>query len=149
MPGERRHMSLEITSRDVEGIRILDLKGRLTLGQEDLAFRAELDRLVKAGNLRVALNFSDLHKLDTTGLGTLLFALAKLQKAGGKLAIFELKTTHIELLTEARLETVFEVFHDEEDAIDSFFPGRAVSRFDILEFVESENLQRVKSLPRQ
>jgi anti-sigma B factor antagonist len=92
------------------------------------------------------LNFSRLHKLDTTGLGTLLFALAKLRKAGGKLAIFELKTTHIELLTEARLETVFEVFHDEHDAIDSFFPDRGVHRFDILTFVESENPKRAKSM---
>src|ERR1035438_7627906 len=117
-------MSLEIISRAVEGIRIVDLNGQLTLGQEDLDFRAELDKLVAAGELRVALNFSNLRKLDTTGLGTLLFALAKLRKAGGKLVIFKLKTAHIKLLTDARLETVFEVFHDEHDAIDSFFPDR-------------------------
>ena len=139
-------MPLEITSRDVEGIHIVDLKGQLTIGQEDLVFRAELDKLVAAGKLRMALNFSDLSKLDTTGIGTLLFALAKLRKAGGNLAIFELKTTHMELLTEARLETVFEVFHDEHDAIDSFFPDRNLRRFDILEFVDSENLKRAKSL---
>ena len=139
-------MSLEVTSRDVEGIQIVNLNGQLTIGQEDLDFRAELDRMVTAGKLRVALNFSDLRKLDTTGLGTLLFTLAKLRKAGGKLAIFELKTPHIELLTEARLETVFEVFHDEHDAIDSFFPERDLHRFDILQFVESENLKRAKSL---
>src|ERR1017187_7284085 len=131
-------MSLEITSRDAEGIRIVDLHGQLIIGQEDLDFRAELDRLVTGGKLRVALKFSNLRKLDTTGLGTLLFALAKLRKAGGGLAIFEMKATHIELLTEARLESVFEVFHDEHDAIDSFFPGRSVNRFDILAFVESE-----------
>lgn len=139
-------MSLEITSRDVEGIQIVDLKGQLTIGREDLDFRAELDRLVAAGKLRVALNFSDLRKLDTTGLGTLLLALAELRKAGGKLAIFDLKTTHIELLTEARLETVFEVFHDEHDAIDSFFPDRDVHPFDVLELVGSETPKRAKYL---
>jgi hypothetical protein len=74
-------MSLEITCRTVDGIQVVDLKGRLTIGQEDLDFRAELDKLVAAGKLRVALNFSDVSKLDTTGLGTLLFALAKLRKA--------------------------------------------------------------------
>jgi anti-sigma B factor antagonist len=130
-------MSLETTSRDAEGIRIVDLHGQLIIGQEDLDFRAELDRLVTGGNLR---------KLDTTGLGTLLFALAKLRKASGKLAIFGLRTTHIELLTQARLETVFEVFDAEQDAIDSFFPDRDVNRFDILEFVGRENLKRAKSL---
>jgi len=140
-----RNMSLEITHREREGIEILDVNGHLTLGQEDLDFRAELDRLVTAGKIRVALNLSDLHKLDTTGLGTLLFALAKLRKAGGNLAIFNIKPSHIELLTEAKLETVFEVFHGEQDAISSFFPDREVRRYDILEFVESKTLKRPKS----
>jgi anti-sigma B factor antagonist len=110
-------MSLEITIKEHEGIQILDLNGHLTFGQEDLDFRGELDRLVKAGRLRVALNLGGLRKLDTTGLGTLLFALAKLRKAGGSLAIFNIKPAHIELLTEAELETAFEVFLDEQGAI--------------------------------
>jgi anti-sigma B factor antagonist len=131
-------MPLHILSREHEGIEILDLDGCLTLGQEDLDFRTELDRLVKAGSIRVALNLSDLHTLDTTGLGTLLFALAKLRKLGGNLAIFNIKLAHIELLTAARLETVFEAFQDQQEAIDSFFPGRQAKRFDILAFVESQ-----------
>lgn len=137
-------MSLEITHREDEGIEILDLSGHLTLGQEDLDFRADLDRLVTAGKIRVALNLSDLHKLDTTGLGTLLFALAKLRKAGGNLAVFNLKPSHIELLTAAKLETVFEVFRGEQDAISSFFPDREIQRYDILEFVESKILKGSK-----
>ena len=147
-PFERStNMSLEITPRGTEGIEILDLNGHLTFGQEDLDFRRELDRLVKAGKIRIALNLSDLRKLDTTGLGTLLFALAKLRKAGGNLAIFNMKSTHIELLTEARLETVLELFQDEQDAIDSFFPDREVKRFDILEFVESQKLKKLNPVP--
>jgi hypothetical protein len=74
----------------------------------------------------------------------LCFLLAKLQKAGGRLAIFTMKPTHIELLTEARLETVFKVFHGDHDAIDSFFPDRTVKRFDVLEFVESAKLKRAR-----
>jgi anti-sigma B factor antagonist len=138
-------MSLEIIHREREGIEILDLNGHLTFGQEDLDFRAELDQLVSAGKIRVALNLSDLHKLDTTGLGTLLFTLAKLRKAGGNLAIFNLKPAHIELLIAAKLETVFEVFREEQDAINSFFPDREVQRYDILEFVESKVLKGQKS----
>jgi anti-sigma B factor antagonist len=137
-------MSLEITPRSTERIEILDLNGHLIFGQEDLDFRRELDRLVKAGKIRIALNLGDLRKLDTTGLGTLLFALAKLRKAGGNLAIFNVKPAHIELLTEARLETVFEAFQDEQDAINSFFPDRKVKRFDILEFVVSQKLKSLK-----
>jgi anti-sigma B factor antagonist len=130
-------MSLEITGQEHEGIEILHLHGRLTFGQEDLEFRSELHRLVKAGQFRVALNFADLRQLDTTGLGTLLFALAKLRKAGGSLAVFNIKPAHLELLTATKLESVFEVFHDEQDAIDSFFPDRQTKRYDILQFVES------------
>jgi len=137
-------MSLEITPRSSEGIEILDLNGQLTFGQEDLDFRRELDRLVKAGKIRIALNLGDVRKLDTTGLGTLLFALAKLRNAGGNLAIFNVRPAHIELLTGARLETVFEAFEDEQDAIDSFFPDREVKRYDILEFVESLKLKSMK-----
>jgi anti-sigma B factor antagonist len=130
-------MPLEIIGREHEGIEILNLNGRLTLGQEDLDFRSELDRLVKAGQLRVALNFAELRELDTTGLSTLLFALAKLRRAGGALVVFHIKPAHIELLTATKLESVFEVFHDEQDAIDSFYPDRQTKRYDILQFVES------------
>jgi anti-sigma B factor antagonist len=85
----------------------------------------------------VALNLGDLRTLDTTGLGTLLFALAKLRKAGGALAVFNIQPAHIELLTATRLESALEVFHGQQDAIDSFFPDRQIRRYDILQFVES------------
>ena len=62
-------MSLEIIRREQEGIEIFDLKGRLTFGQEDLHFRSELDRLVRAGKSRVVLNLNDVSEMDTTGLG--------------------------------------------------------------------------------
>lgn len=142
-------MSLEITSREQEGIEILSLNGRLTFGQEDLDFRSELDRLVKAGQLHVALNLADLRELDTIGLGTLLFALAKLRKAGGALAIFNIKPAHIEVLTATKLESAFEVFHDEQDAVDSFFPDREIKRYDILQFVESLKANKANIKPTE
>ena len=73
-------MPLEFVQREQEGIQIVDLKGRLTFGPEDLYFRGELDVLVQAGMIRVVLNLDHLNDLDTTGLGTLLFALAKLRR---------------------------------------------------------------------
>jgi anti-sigma B factor antagonist len=136
-----RDKSLEIIHREREGIEVLDLNGQLTFGQEDLDFRNELDGLVKAGKIRVVLNLSNLRKLDTTGLGTLLFAMAKLRKAGGNLAIFNLKPSHMESLVVAHLEAVFEVFKNEQDAINSFFPDRELKHYDVLEFVES-NLKK-------
>lgn len=131
-------MSLEIVQREQEGIAIVDLKGHLTFGQGDAHFRSELDRLVQAERFRVVLNLIDVGEIDTTGLGTLLFALAKLQKAGGGLALVNLKPLHIEVVLEAKLAAVFEIFKTDQDAINSFFPGREARRYDILEFVRSQ-----------
>jgi len=95
--------------------------------------------LVKAGKFRLVLNLSHLRKLDTTGLGTLLFALSELRNAGGNLAILNLKTSGLEALTDAHLEAVFQVFRDEQDALNSFFPDRATNHYDVLEFVKSNS----------
>ena len=84
------------------------------------------------------MNLNDVSEIDTTGLGTLLFALAKLRKAGGGLALVNLKPSHIKVLLEARVANVFEVFKTDQDAINSFFPGREFQRYDILEFVQSQ-----------
>jgi anti-sigma B factor antagonist len=56
-----------------------------------------------------------------------------------------LKSSHIELLELAKLETVFEVFGDEQDAINSFFPGREVRRYDILEFIQTLRKKKAES----
>ncbi len=138
-------MSLQMLHRKKEGIEILDLKGSLTLGQEDLDFRECLDRLLQSESIRVALNLDDLRELDSTGLATLLFAREQLRKAGGNLAIFNLHQSHIELLVDEQLETAFEVFQAEQDAIDSFFPGRKVKAYDVLEFVETAAARYLKS----
>jgi hypothetical protein len=75
--------------------------------------------------------------MDTTGLGALLFAVAKLRKAGGDRALVNLKPAHIKVVMEARLAGVFAIFKDDQDAINSFFPGREVQPYDILEFAQS------------
>ena len=137
-------MALAIAHRDREGIEILDLDGRLVFGEEDLQFRNEIDKLLRARKNRVVLNLARLAEIDTTGLGTLLFALAKLRKEGGGLALVNLRSSHIELLELTKLETVFEVFDDEQEAINSFFPGREVRRYDILEFVQALRKKKAK-----
>lgn len=96
----------------------------------------EIGRLAKEGKIRLVLNLKKVTEIDTTGLGTLLFTLAKLRKAGGGLALAGLRPAHMELLVIAKMETVFRVFAHEQEAINSFFPDRQVPRFDILEFLE-------------
>ena len=115
-------MTLRIDEREQEGIKILDLKGALRFGPEDLEFREELEKLVRAGDTRVVLNLKELSHLDSAGLGTLQFALAKLQKAGGGLALVNLNPSHVAVLVQAKADAVFPCFREEQDAINSFFP---------------------------
>ena len=136
-----RKMSLKIIHEVREGIEILTLDGGLTLGQEDLDFRRELDGLVNAGKINAVLNLSRLSKLDTTGLGTLLLGGEKLKKAGGRLAVFSLRPLHIEMLVEARLEAELEVFQTEQEALSSFFPDEEIKHYDILDLIESMKLK--------
>jgi anti-anti-sigma factor len=130
-------VSLEIVHAEREGIEILTLHGQLTFGPEDFVFRKELTCLLHAGTTRVVLNFTDLRVLDSTGLGTLLFAAEELRKAGGNLVIFNTNPTYADPPLEAQLQVTMAIFLTEEDAVNSFFPGRAIKGYDILDFVDS------------
>jgi anti-anti-sigma factor len=134
-------MPIEIVAREQEGIAILDLRGRLTFGEEDLQLREELEKLVKEKKTKVVINLDDLHQIDTTGFGTLLFAQEMLREAGGGLALARLKPAHIEVLMKARLEVAFELYEDDQAAVNSFIPGRVSARYDVLEFVRSNALK--------
>jgi anti-sigma B factor antagonist len=129
-------MSFEIEQRESEGIVILDLKGPLTSGTPDLELRDKLRVLHEAGKVNIALNLKHVSHLDSTGLGTLVFALARIRKAGGRLALFNLNRAHLELLSLTRLALAFELFDNEREAINSFFPDRAEKTFDILRFIQ-------------
>ena len=132
-------MSLTIEGRHKEGIRILDLKGRLTVGEEVARLRSTLKAETDAGLTKAILNLEELDYIDSTGLGTLVVCYSSLQKAGGTLKLLNLNRRNIELLILTKLTTVFELFNDEQDAVNSFFPDRKIKKFDILSFVQSQS----------
>jgi len=80
--------------------------------------------------------------IDSTGLGALVMGYTTLRKAGGTLKLLNLSRRNIELIVFTKLETVFEIFDDELDAVNSFFPGRSVRRFDILSFVQQQSREK-------
>jgi len=131
--------SLHIEQRESEGIVILDLKGPLTLGHGDLELRDRLPALHQSGKVNIVLNLKDVSDIDSTGLGTLVFGLAKLRKAGGRLALANLNQSHLELFLLTKLAIAFEFFDDEQEAVNSFFPERVLKHFDILDFVQHED----------
>ncbi len=129
-------MSLEIQQREREGIPVLDLRGRVTVGQESGSLRQQVAALAAAGRKDVILNMAGVDYIDSTGLGALVVSSTSLRKAGGTMKLLNLNKRNLELLVITKLATVFDLFTDEQDAVNSFFPGREIKRFDILNFVE-------------
>jgi anti-sigma B factor antagonist len=129
-------MSIEIQQREREGIAILDLKGRITAGAESSALRDKVSGLLVAGTKNIILNMEDVDYIDSTGLGALVICATSERRAGGNVKLLNLNKRNIELLVMTKLATVFDLFTDIQDAVNSFFPDRKIKTFDILDFVE-------------
>lgn len=129
---------MDIAAREKEGITILSLRGRLTVGGESTDLRERITALVTSGVKNVILNLEKVDYIDSTGLGTLVICFTTVRKAGGALKLLNLDKRAIELLVLTKLATVFEIYTDEQDAVNSFFPNREIRRFDILRFVQSQ-----------
>ncbi len=131
------HHHLNIHQREREGIVILDLDGRLVMGGGDIALRDFIQSLLEGGNRQLILNLVKVFEIDTAGNGVLLLLAQQYRDAGGKVALFNIAHAHGKLYEMARLETVVEIYRNELDAVNSFFPDRKVSHYDILEYIES------------
>jgi anti-sigma B factor antagonist len=128
---------LEIQSREKEGVKILDISGKLTVGgASDL--REKVNTETAAGSLQQLLNLKDVDYIDSTGLGTMVICFMAVQKAGGSLKLVNLNRRNLELVLLTKLSTVFPIFDDEQAAINSFFPDREIKHFDILSFVQQQ-----------
>ena len=129
-------MSFNIQQREREGIVILDLSGRLVVGESIAAVREMMRELSESGRKNIVLNMQAVDYIDSTGLGGLVISYTSLKKAGGALKLVNLNKRNIELMVLTKLTTVFEIFNDEQDAVNSFFPDRKIQKFDILAFVQ-------------
>jgi anti-sigma B factor antagonist len=132
-------MSLEIHEREREGITILDLVGKLVAGDEVASLRADVQRLAAAGSINIILNCKSIQYIDSSGLGQLVVGYTTLKKAGGAMCLLNVRERNLELLILTKLATVFQLFDDEQDAVNSYFPDRHVRHFDILSFVEDQS----------
>ena len=130
-------MALEIQQREREGIVILALEGRITVGDEASALREKISALNAAGLRKIVLDMAKVNYIDSTGLGALVMCATSLRKNDGNVKLLNLNRRNIELLVMTKLATVFEIFNDEQDAVNSYYPDRKIKTFDILSFVES------------
>jgi len=129
-------MALEIQQHEREGIVIFELKGRITAGPEATSLRDHVSADSQAGHKNFILNLSGVDYIDSTGLGALVICATSLRKNEGNVKLLNLNRRHIELLVMTKLATVFEIFSDEQDAVNSYYPDRKIKTFDILSFVQ-------------
>jgi|SRR5665213_161277 len=132
------HNNLDMHQREKEGIAILDLHGNLVMGSGDIALRDFVQSLLDGGNRKLSLNLAQVSEIDTSGNGVLLFLAQEYRNAGGKMVLFNIAHSHGKIYEMARLETAIEIYRDELDAVNSFFPDRKTPHYDILDYVESQ-----------
>jgi anti-sigma B factor antagonist len=131
-------MNLQIEQRERERIVILDLKGWLVLGEEDLSLLQKLLFLLDSRHRQVILNLKEVSSIDESGLDTVVFCATRFHEVGGRLVLLDLSQSHADVADISKLCTVSETYQEETEAVNSFFPDRVVPRYDILEFVNAQ-----------
>jgi anti-sigma B factor antagonist len=115
--------NLEINKRKINDIIILDLDGKILIGNTGFFFGKTLANLSADGQNQILLNFAKIVEIDGSGLGEIIKSFNSLSNFGGKIKIVNLTQKILELLTITKLLTVFEVFDNESEAIKSFKNG--------------------------
>lgn len=113
-------MSLKSSERQVDGITVLDLSGRITLGEGSVVLRDTIREVLGKGQKKILLNLGDVTYIDSSGIGELVSAFTAVRKEGGELKLLNLTKKVHDLLQITKLYTVFDVKDDEAAAIGSF-----------------------------
>jgi anti-sigma B factor antagonist len=113
-------VSMKLTIRQVDGVTILDLSGRITLGEGSVQLRDAIRDLLSKGQKHILLNLADVNYIDSSGIGELVSAYTTVRNQGGELKLLNLTKKVHDLLQITKLYTVFDVKDDEASAIASY-----------------------------
>ncbi len=113
-------MSMTLKTRQVDGITILDLSGRIVLGEGSIQLRDSIKELIAKGQKNILLNLGDVNYIDSSGLGELVSAYTTVKNAGGELKLLNLTKKVHDLLQITKLYTVFDIKDDEASAVSAF-----------------------------
>ena len=113
-------MQLKLNKRTVDGILAIGCSGRIVFGEESSLLRDEVKKAIADGNKRIVLNLGEVNYIDSGGLGTLVSLYTTARNAGGALKLASLTQRVDDLLQVTKLVTIFEVFENEQAAVDSF-----------------------------
>lgn len=111
---------MEFTTRQREGITILEVKGKITIGKGDVALRDSIQQILDDGGRKILLDLGATKKMDSSGLGELLAGKATVTEHGGELRLMNLPRKIQNVLGVAQLIAVYDIFEDEEEAVASF-----------------------------
>jgi anti-sigma B factor antagonist len=111
---------MQIDERIVGDVTVLDLKGKMTLGEGDELLKDKINSLVSQGHKKLLLNLEGVPYIDSAGLGEIVRTYTTVSRQGGKLKLLNLTKRIEDLLSITKLLTVFETFESEEDAVRSF-----------------------------
>jgi len=115
-------MSFYILEKLIDGMIVLDLRGRLTLGDGTEALRTRVRQLIQSGYTQIILNLEEVSYIDSVGLSTLVSTYTTTRREGGDMKLLNLTKRVHDLLQITRLSTVFEIYNSLEDAQRSFNP---------------------------
>jgi len=113
-------MSLKFKTRQVDGVTILDLTGRITLGEGSVTLREAVKDAVQKGAKKILLNLQDVDYIDSSGLGEMVGAFTTVKNQGGELKLLHLTDKVHDLLQITKLYTVFDIHDNETHAVSSF-----------------------------
>ena len=113
-------VKLQSSTRQVEGVTIVDLSGRITLGEASVVVRDVIKDLMDKGNKKVLLNLGEVNYLDSSGIGVLVSSFTTVQSQGGELKLVNLSKRIHDLLQITKLYSLFDVKDDEATAVASF-----------------------------
>ena len=111
---------LNISERQAGDIAVLDMSGRITIGEGSVALRTTVRRLLEEGKKKVLLNLAGVGYIDSSGIGELVSSYTTIEKDGGQLKLLNLTQKLQDLLTITKLLTVFDVYENESDALAGF-----------------------------
>jgi anti-sigma B factor antagonist len=111
---------MKTSVREVRGVSILDLKGKITIGSGDVQLRETINRLVDEGKKNILINMQDVTTIDSSGIGELVGCYTSVTNKGGKLKLLHLPPKISDVLTVTQLITVFDVFESESEAVTSY-----------------------------
>ena len=111
---------MQIDERATGDVKILDMKGRVTLGEGDELLKDKINSLLNQGHRKIILNLADVPYIDSAGLGEIVRTYTTVSRQGGSLKLLNLTKRITDLLSITKLLTVFETFESEDDAVRSF-----------------------------